>query len=351
MSDVIYERLAEALDRLPNGFPRTPSGVEIPMLKKIFSEQDAIIASQMGRALETVDEIAGRTGYPLADMKLLLKDMARRGLVWFGKKGSTPGYRLAPFIVGIFEEHLFEMDHEFAHLYEAYMSEGGAKGIMQPVPALHRVVPARGSVKTEYILPYDDVRAMLDKAISFRVRDCICRKQKELIDDRSCDFPMKMCLNFTTFQRPENDNTVTKEGALKILNEAEEVGLVHTVSNVMKGVYYVCNCCGCCCGILRGITEWGIQGSVAYANYCARIDRDACTDCGTCMDRCQVQAIADEDGQTVIIPDRCIGCGLCITGCPSEAIELIKRPDAELVHPPEDFEAWEILRLKNRGVV
>ena len=35
--DESYERLADALDRLPNGFPRTPSHVEIRLLKKIFS--------------------------------------------------------------------------------------------------------------------------------------------------------------------------------------------------------------------------------------------------------------------------------------------------------------------------
>lgn len=37
MNEEIYEKLADALDRLPNGFPRTPSNVEIPMLKKKFS--------------------------------------------------------------------------------------------------------------------------------------------------------------------------------------------------------------------------------------------------------------------------------------------------------------------------
>ena len=72
----------------------------------------------------------------------------------------------------------------------------------------------------------------------------------------------------------------------------EQVGLVHTVSNVTEGVGYVCNCCGCCCGILRGITEWGIADSVAYANYYAVIEPEFCADCGTCIERCQVGAIS-----------------------------------------------------------
>jgi len=45
VTEDIYEQLAKALDRLPNGFPRTPSNVEIAILEKIFSLEEASIAS------------------------------------------------------------------------------------------------------------------------------------------------------------------------------------------------------------------------------------------------------------------------------------------------------------------
>ena len=99
-------------------------------------------------------------------------------------------FRLAPFIVGIYEGHLERMDHEFAHLLEEYMADGGAAGIMKPLPALQRVVPAQGTVKSEWILPYDDVRALFDAAKVFGLRDCICRRQQDLIKKRACDFPL-----------------------------------------------------------------------------------------------------------------------------------------------------------------
>ena len=41
MSDEIYSRLADALDRLPNGFPRTESNVELRILRKIYSPEEA----------------------------------------------------------------------------------------------------------------------------------------------------------------------------------------------------------------------------------------------------------------------------------------------------------------------
>ncbi len=145
--------------------------------------------------------------------------------------------------------------------------------------------------------------------------------------------------------------TITREEALAFLDRAEQIGLVHTVSNVMEGVGYVCNCCGCCCGLLRGITEWGIEHSVAQANYFAVIDADACSDCGTCVERCQVRAISEADGVPVVDRARCIGCGLCVTGCRQDAAHLQRKPQDEIVVPPLDFAAWERERLRSRGLL
>ncbi|MEE8596709.1 MAG: 4Fe-4S binding protein, partial [bacterium] len=187
-------------------------------------------------------------------------------------------------------------------------------------------------------------------AKTFSVRDCICRVQQDLLGQRKCDFPLKNCLSFSSIDRPSRPGDITKEQALAILDKTEDIGLVHTVSNVIKGIFYVCNCCGCCCGILRGITEWGIEESVATANYFAVIDPDECTECGICIERCQVHAISEKDGKTVAERKKCIGCGLCVTGCPNDAVRLQKKPDAEIIHPPDDFAAWERERLQNRGL-
>ena len=59
----------------------------------------------------------------------------------------------------------------------------------------------------------------------------------------------------------------TREEALNLIDECEKAGLVHSVSNVAEGFFYVCNCCGCCCGILKGITEYG-SASCRFRNAC-----------------------------------------------------------------------------------
>ncbi len=348
--DSLYEALAEALDRLPNGFPRTPSALEIPLLKKIFSPEEAQVAGVMGRDAESGEAIGRRVGLSANSARKRLADMARRGLVWVSKGKGGLAFRLAPFIVGIFEAQGGAMDHELAHLMDAYMADGGSAGIMGPQPAVHRVVAAQGAVKSEWILPYDDVKGFLLNSKAFAASDCICRVQEDRLGRRKCAFPLHNCMSFSAVERPRRDGDIGLEEALALLDETEELGLVHTVSNVAEGVFYICNCCGCCCAILRGITELGIKGSVAKANYRAGIDTSLCTGCGACIERCQIGAIGNEGGEVVIHRDRCIGCGLCVSGCAASAVSLAKRPDAEILHPPADFAAWERERLKNRGL-
>ncbi|MFH1523750.1 MAG: 4Fe-4S dicluster domain-containing protein [Chloroflexota bacterium] len=349
MTDDVFARLAEAMDQLPNGFPRTDSGVEIRILQKIFSSEEAALASQLTGKPEPVDEIALRANQPAGEVSRQLFKMVRRGMVWLDKQDGKVCFRLAPFVVGVYEAQAELMDHELAHLVEDYFANGGAAGIMGPQPALHRVVPAQSSVKSEAILPYDDVRAILLAAKAFTVTDCICRVQQDMLGHK-CEYPTKMCLSFSGNERAPKPGDISQTEALEILERSEEVGLVHTVSNVMAGVGYVCNCCGCCCGILRGITDFGIQDSVAYANYYAVIDPEFCANCGNCIERCHVGAISEVDGVSVVDRARCIGCGLCVTGCPNEVARLVRKPEAEIVHPPKDFAAWEHERLHNRGM-
>jgi NAD-dependent dihydropyrimidine dehydrogenase PreA subunit len=368
MNDNIYGQLAEALDRLPNCFPRTKSNVEIRLLKKLFSPEEASIAAQLTEKLITLDTIAETVGLSLEDTRVRLAKMAERGLVWLDKsafnpdydhdrliQAENPGFRLAPFIVGIFESTDSEWDHEFIHLLEEYLADGGAVGIMQPQPSIHRVLPAHGAVKFEQILPYEDVRELLLNPDNnkFRIRDCQCRKAQDFHGDRKCDFTLRACISFSTLAHvptPSKKVEISREEALDILDQCRDAGMVHTVTNVVKGINYICNCCGCCCEMLRGIKEWGIEKSVASSSYFAFLDPDECEGCETCIERCQVDAIFEQDGVAVVDRERCIGCGLCATGCPNDAAKLHRKPEAEIIRPPKDFATWEHERLHNRGL-
>jgi ferredoxin len=145
---------------------------------------------------------------------------------------------------------------------------------------------------------------------------------------------------------------MSKDEAYGVLNKAEEAGLVHLTWNVERGHFFICNCCGCCCGVLRSINELGINASeVINSYYYAEIDTDACAACGTCKDeRCQVNAIEEGDDAYRVIREKCIGCGLCVTTCPSEAMKLVRKQPQEIVPPPTDEMDWFEKRGRERGV-
>ncbi|MBI4830651.1 MAG: 4Fe-4S ferredoxin, partial [Candidatus Lindowbacteria bacterium] len=62
MSENVYHRLREYLDKMPNGYPATDSGVEIRILKKLFSPEDAEFVMRLQDKPETIPDIAKRFG-------------------------------------------------------------------------------------------------------------------------------------------------------------------------------------------------------------------------------------------------------------------------------------------------
>ena len=143
---------------------------------------------------------------------------------------------------------------------------------------------------------------------------------------------------------------ISKQEAYEILRTAEEVGLVHLTYNVKQGHFFICNCCSCCCGVLRAINQLGISDA-ANSYFYAEINPDDCTSCGICKEeRCQVNAIKEGDNAYEVIRDRCIGCGLCVSTCPTEAIKLTRKPSDQITPPVDDENAWFEERGNKRGV-
>jgi len=126
---------------------------------------------------------------------------------------------------------------------------------------------------------------------------------------------------------------VSREEALKVLDRSEEAGLVHCSSNTGKYISFMCNCCGCHCGIIQSIKR-GVIPMGAVSSFIMTVNEDECSGCGTCIDRCQMDALFLNGAMLVRKAECCIGCGLCISVCPTEALKLELRKGAAV--PPHD---------------
>ena len=353
MADV-YMDLAKKLDELPQGFPATESGLELKILRKIFSPEEAAMALQIKPIPETVEAIAERLGKPLPEMQAILDDMVEKGQIGSFKLFGQQMYMFFPFVVGIYEFQGERLDKELVEMFEEYLPTLVRK-VGGFTPAIARVVPVDIDVKGDLLIHrYEDVRRMIDEAKSFEVHDCICRKEQAL-EGNPCKHTVDICLGISNeedgYNRYEVGKVISKEEALKLLDKAEEEGLVHCTYNVQMGQTFVCNCCPCCCGILRGAKDYNAPYMLAKSNFMALIDPDGCTQCGVCADeRCPMDAIVEEGGEYRVLSKRCIGCGVCVPTCPTEAIELVRRPEIEQDTPPADLIDWSVQRAATRGL-
>lgn len=354
MNASVYQNLAKVLDTLPNGFPATDSGVEIRLLKRIFRPQDAELFCDLRLDFETAQQISERTGRPLEGLEEHLTEMGKRGQIFGVDIDGTKLFKMVPWVLGIYELQVPHMDRELAEMCEEF-GELFSRQFFDKKPQLMQVIPIQKEIPNQQqALPYEQVSTIIENSQSFAVLDCICKKEKRLLGE-GCDKPLEICMGFAPipgiFDKSDYLRLISKEEAYALLETAEKAGLVHLTWNYESGHYFICNCCGCCCGVLRSINEFGMKATdVINAYYFAQIDATRCNACGVCKEeRCQVNAIEEGDGAYLVIREKCIGCGLCVSTCPTEAISLIRKQADEIFVPPKDEMDWYEKRALVRG--
>ena len=344
-----YRRLAKALDDLPNRFPPAEDESHLRLLAYIFSPEEADLAANLLPEKETPADISKRLGREMRDTSIMLKEMVKKGLIAIGKTDQGRlGFGLLPFVVGIYEAQFNRIDAEMAALFEAYYQKAYTT-TLEIQPQVHRVIPVGESIpNTMEVRPFESAAGLVYQSQAWGVIDCICRTQKALIGD-PCEHPLDVCMILSdkpeAFANQEDIRSLTHDEALHTLQRAADAGLVHCVSNNQRDLWYICNCCTCSCGILRGMAEMGIANVVARSAFVNRVEEDLCIACGECLPACQFNALTLEDVLQVN-EIRCVGCGLCVPLCPQNALSLVRRPDEAA--PPLTEKDWGAVRLSAR---
>lgn len=352
MNEELYRRLAKHLDDLPGGFPETESGVEIKILRKLFTPEDA----EMALALSIIEEeprvVAWRMGITAAEAEKRLDEMEKKGLIYGTRKaGQPPRYMASQFVVGIWEYQIGRLDIELIGYFEEYAPYLLDSRTWKKTPQL-RTVPVGGSVggDTE-ILSYEKAEELVRAQTKFTVTPCICRTEMEMIGE-GCGKPKETCLSFGQgadfYQRIGRGRAITMEEALEVLKKADKAGLVLSPGNERDAVF-ICACCGCCCGVLKTLKKQPKPGRLVSSPFMAAVDKDPCIGCGICIRRCQMDAVKVADRKASIDEDRCIGCGLCVTTCPVKAISLIRKREDEQPYVPKTITQTFIRLGKDRG--
>lgn len=352
MTTDVYERLADYLDQLPAGFPRTEGGAEIRILRQLFFPEEASLAMHVSLIAEEPRVIAYRAGISLDKAEHLLHEMDCKGLIFSIKEKDKPlRYRMQQFIVGFWEQQVYSLTPELVRDFEEYLPEFVNLDTWQKVPQL-RVIPVNKSISVEdTILPYEQVFELINAYSEFTVCDCICRKEQRILG-KGCNKPLESCLNFgmptERNKRLNRGRIIGRSEVIDILYNAEKAGLVLQTGNA-RNALYICTCCGCCCGVLRSLKRDSRPASRVSSPFRVKLDSDKCSGCGTCLDRCQMDALSLNDGKAVLNTDRCIGCGLCVSTCPTGSMTLQRKPKNEQSYVPVNLTETYIKLGQVRG--
>jgi Fe-S-cluster-containing hydrogenase component 2 len=340
--DALYRALQEHLDRMPVPFPATASGVELRILRRIYSPEDARLALCLSTIPENLGAIRRRVRTPAerAGLAERLDRMAEQGLVQRVRMGRRVLYGKTVFVVGFYEAQVNRLTLELQQDFEQYADEAFGKALHSRRTPQMRTVPVNSVIPNERAVGrYDDIRAVVRASEGpFAVMNCICQQGKDLLG-QPCrqTHEREHCLTLGAAARHMvargDGRFITRDETLEFLDRADRDGLVVEPQNVQDPMF-ICTCCGCCCGVLTTAKKMPRPADFFATNYVAEVVADDCTSCGMCETRCQMDAVSMADGPALVAAERCIGCALCVTTCPTGAMRLLEKVGAK--EPPKD---------------
>ena len=229
----------------------------------------------------------------------------------------------------------------YAHLFNFFL-EGGARALPTRTP-YYRVLPVEATLTAATqsgtlvvnevipdprgVLPIDVVSEMVKGVKLIGVAECYCRKTKRIVGE-GCENPLETCLVFDELAQTLIEHGTARQighdDMMDILWQCERLGLVHNVDNCLEEIRSLCNCCPCCCAVLKTWAR-GHTNAGAPSRYVVAYDASRCARCETCIARCPAHARAIQDRHMAIDTGACLGCGLCVAACPRAANRMVLR--------------------------
>lgn len=312
------------------------------ILLLLFSLPDEI---KIAEALPgTIDDIAVATGFSPEYTARLIHEMFQRGCV-SSPRQDRRRYKLYPGMIELRDATVLWPDapQELFELWEK-LFQGEFHRLQERIqaaerPPVMRIVPIERTVQAQNtVLDADSARRVIEEAEIVCQIPCPCRTHARGVD-RSPDCPAPDsvgCLQTGAFARALLERgigtEISRQEALDRLAEAETAGLVHMMRNNIQQDMFICNCCTCCCTVLRFVDRSSFHHSVAPSRFRVKLDAAECVGCGDCVQRCAFGAISLNE-TIAIDPDQCFGCGSCVLACPAGALTL------EQVRPLEHIRA------------
>jgi len=200
----VYQNLQKHLDQFPIGFPPSTSGVELKILKHLFTEEEAFIATKLGWEYDILDNIYKRLSdgeISIENLEQTLDSMIKKGLIKYKKENDKILYANIPLVVGIYEYQVNKATLEFLKDFDEYLVTTFGAELLGTKISQFRTIPIEQSITPEQgIANYDEIRQVIENSDGpIGVANCLCRQSKDLMSQPCKKTSLReSCLYFGT---------------------------------------------------------------------------------------------------------------------------------------------------------
>lgn len=196
-----------------------------------------------------------------------------------------------------------------------------------PLEKVTPMVPPGGAGIGMHVIPVEKAIQMENKSIDIEhisywlkkyeghlgVGICSCRYGRGKLNEGCGDSPDDWCIGIGDMadycRETGKGHDITYEEAMKILQNAEDNGFVHQITNIdgENKIFAICNCNVNICNALRTSQLFNTP-NMSRSAYTAKVNPQKCVACGKCVEYCPAgavklgQKLCHKDGSSVVYP-------------------------------------------------